>query len=115
MNVDIERIVREEVRKILLEKMQLEVSVGGSTKNKPQLHANLSSDGVIDSAQKATKTSVLLSIPVGNTYTFVCPRKVNVKLFRERMGAVVQYVKKQYGNRYSTHRVENGLEITRVA
>lgn len=99
--IDIEQIVRDEVRKLVLANLAL------APKSTPKAAAPAV-------RQKKTRVDVIRGLSVNETHTFLCPKGKILGKFRESADGVARYVARRYGAKYRTHRVDGGLQVTRV-
>jgi len=93
MYIDIEKIVREEVRKLV----GLEIQKTKTT------------------SRKKTRVDVIRGLGVNESYTFRCPKGKVLSNFRNSTDETARYVGRRYGAKYRTHRVDGGLQVTRVS
>jgi hypothetical protein len=97
--IDIEKIVREEVRKLVLANL--------APKSTPKATAP-------SVRQKKTRVSIIHALGVNETHTFRCPKGKALDKFREVADQTARYVSRRYGGKYSANRIEGGLQVTRV-
>ena len=98
--IDIEQIVRDEVRKLVLANL--------APKPTPKKAA---APAV---RQKKTRVSIIHALGVNETHTFRCPKGKALNKFREVADQTARYVARRYGGKYSANRIEGGLQVTRV-
>lgn len=91
--IDIEKIVREEVRKLV----GLEIQKSTST------------------SRRKTRVDVIRGLAVNESHTFRCPKGKSLGNFRNSADETARYVGRRYGAKYRTHRVDGGLQVTRVS
>ena len=97
--IDIEQIVRDEVRKLVLANL--------APKSTPKAAAPAV-------RQKKTRVSIIHALGVNETHTFRCPKGKALNKFREVADQTARYVARRYGGKYSANRIEGGLQVTRV-
>ena len=97
--IDIEQIVRDEVRKLVLANL--------APKPTPKAAAPTV-------RQKKTRVSIIHALGVNETHTFRCPKGKALNKFRDSADGVTRYVARRYGAKYRTHRIDGGLQVTRV-
>lgn len=97
--IDIEQIVRDEVRKLVLANLALKPTPKAAA---PAVR------------QKKTRTDVIRGLSVNETHTFRCPKGKSLGNFRDSADGVTRYVARRYGAKYRTHRIDGGLQVTRV-
>jgi hypothetical protein len=99
--INIEQIVRDEVRKLV--NLQVKKT---TTSTKTKTSASPS--------RKKTRVDVIRGLAVNETYTFRCPKGKDLGNFRNSADETARYVGRRYGAKYSTHRIDGGLQVTRV-
>jgi hypothetical protein len=97
--IDIEQIVRDEVRKLVLANLA------------PKPTPKAAAPAV---RQKKTRVSIIHALGVNETHTFRCPKGKALNKFREVADQTARYVARRYGAKYRTHRIDGGLQVTRV-
>ena len=97
--IDIEQIVRDEVRKLVLANLA------------PKPTPKAAAPAV---RQKKTRVSIIHALGVNETHTFRCPKGNALNKFRDSADGVTRYVARRYGAKYRTHRIDGGLQVTRV-
>jgi len=101
--IDIEQIVRDEVRKLV----NLQVK-------KTTTSTKTSSAKTQPPSRKNTRVATIRALGLNETYTFRCPKGKNLGDFRNSADETARYVGRRYGAKYSTHRIDGGLQVTRV-
>ena len=105
--IDIEKIVREEIRKL--------VSASVAQQTTPNITPkSVSKEASPAVRQKKTRVDVIRGLSVNETHTFRCPKGKALNKFRDSADGVTRYVARRYGAKYRTHRIDGGLQVTRV-
>lgn len=101
--IDIEQIVREEVRKLV----NLQVK-------KTTTSTKTSSVPPSRPSRKGSRVAAVRALGLNETYTFRCPKGKDLGNFRNSADETARYVGRRYGAKYRTHRIDGGLQVTRV-
>ena len=101
--IDIEQIVREEVRKLV------NLQVKKTTKS-----TKTSSVPPSRPSRKGSRVAAVRALGLNETYTFRCPKGKDLGNFRNSADETARYVGRRYGAKYRTHRIDGGLQVTRV-
>lgn len=97
--IDIEKIVRDEVRKAIAAALE-------NVRSVPPTQT---------SRKKQTRVDIIRNLGLNESYTFRCPKGKVLSNFRDSADGLARYVGRRYGARYRTHRVDGGLQVTRIA
>jgi hypothetical protein len=101
--IDIEQIVRDEVRKLVNLQVK-KTTTSTKTSSVPPTRAS----------RKNTRVATIRALGLNETYTFRCPKGKNLGNFRNSADETARYVGRRYGAKYRTHRIDGGLQVTRV-
>lgn len=104
--IDIEQIVREEVRKLV--NLQVKKTTTSTKTSAP------STVPPSRPSRKGSRVAAVRALGLNETYTFRCPKGKNLYNFRNSADETARYVGRRYGAKYRTHRVDGGLQVTRV-